>query len=454
MSNSIKTLIALSIAATVSILVPESELLDPAARRAMFILLFAALLWMTDAMPAYSVGILVIALKLLLLGKAGGVYATTSRDWEDFIAVLGHPLVWLFFGGFVLAAGMAATGIDRWIANRILAKFGSSSGSLLIGLMLTTFGLSMIMSNTATIAMMLAVLAPLLINKQGTGTARALVLGIAVAANLGGMGSLIGTPPNAIAVGALLDIPGGPQIGFLDWLIIGLPPAFVLLILSWILIRLFYKLDSTPLMLPETEIRKVLIPRWQTLTVTATLFVTVGLWLTSEWHRAPTAAISFIPIVMFTTTGILTTQRIRGLPYDVLFLLAGGLALGQTVTSTGLSLWIADLMPGDGVIPVLIVLLFAYLTVVLSNFMSNTAAATVLIPISITVAEGFPAVIAVTVALAASTAMMLPVATPPNAMAFATGHLETRDFIRIGAIIGLVAPVIVIVWLGIVLAFV
>jgi sodium-dependent dicarboxylate transporter 2/3/5 len=103
---------------------------------------------------------------------------------------------------------------------------------------------------------------------------------------------------------------------------------------------------------------------------------------------------------------------------------------------------------------VLIVLLFAYLTVLLSNFMSNTAAATVLIPISITVAEGFPAVIAVTVALAASTAMMLPVATPPNAMAFATGHLETRDFIRIGAIIGLVAPVIVIVWLGIVLAFV
>jgi sodium-dependent dicarboxylate transporter 2/3/5 len=454
MGNSVKSLIALGIAATIAALAPESELLDPAARRALFILLFAAFLWMSDAMPAYSVGILVIALQILLLGRAGGVFATTSRDWEEFVAVLGHPLVWLFFGGFVLAAGMAAVGIDRWIANRILARFGSSSGRLLTGLMLTTFGLSMIMSNTATTAMMLAILAPLLIGKEGSDTARVLVLGVAIAANLGGMGSLIGTPPNAIAVGALLEIPDGPQIGFLDWLIIGLPPALVLLTLSWGMLHMFYKLDNTPLLLPETEVRKVMIPRWHTVTVTLTLFLTVGLWLTSEWHRAPTAAISFIPIVLFTTTGILTTQRIRGLPYDVLFMLAGGLALGQTVSSTGLSLWIADLLPTGEIAPVLIVLLFAYLTVLLSNFMSNTAAATVLIPISITVAESFPGVIAVAVALAASAAMLLPVATPPNAMAFATGHLETRDFIRTGVVIGLVAPLLVIAWLGIVLKFV
>lgn len=454
MGNSLKTLIALTIAAVTAVLVPESELLDPAARRALFILIFAALLWMSDAMPAFSVGILVIALKLLLLGKAGGVYATTTRDWEDFVAVLGHPLVWLFFGGFVLAAGMAATGIDRWLANRILKKFGGSSGQLLTGLMLATFGLSMIMSNTATTAMMLAILAPLLVNKKGTTTAKALVLGIAVAANLGGMGSLIGTPPNAIAVGTLIETPNGPEIGFLDWMIVGLPPALTLLAISWIIIRLTYKLDDSPLVLPDMEVRDIVIPRWQTLTVVATLAVTVGLWLTSELHRAPTAVISFIPIVMFTTTGILTTQRIRGLPYDVLFMLAGGLALGQVVADTGLSLWIAGLLPAGDIAPVLIVLLFAYLTVVLSNFMSNTAAATVLIPISITVAKSFPGVIAITVALAASAAMLLPVATPPNAMAFASGHLETRDFVRLGAVIGLLAPAAVIGWLSIVLAFI
>ncbi|MGI9291180.1 MAG: SLC13 family permease [Gammaproteobacteria bacterium] len=453
MSNAIKSLLALGIAATVAMLVPESELLDPAARRAVFILVFAALLWMTDAMPAYSVGILIIGLKLLLLGKAGGVYATTTRDWEEFVAVLGHPLVWLFFGGFVLAAGMAATGIDRWLANRILKRFGGSTGQLLIGLMLTTFGLSMIMSNTATTAMMLAILAPLLLNKKGSATAKALVLGIAVAANLGGMGSLIGTPPNAIAVGSLMEVTDGPQIGFLDWIILGLPPALLLLGLAFMMIRLSYKLDDEPLVMPEQKIRNVVIPRWQSVTVVMTLITTVALWLTSEWHRAPTAVISFIPIVMFTTTGILTTQLIRGLPYDVLFMLAGGLALGQTVSDTGLSLWIANLLPVGDLSQVLVILFFAYLTVLLSNFMSNTAAATVLIPISITVAEAFPGAIAVTVALAASAAMLLPVATPPNAMAFATGHLQSRDFLRLGVIIGLVAPPVFIAWLGIVLVF-
>ncbi len=190
------------------------------------------------------------------------------------------------------------------------------------------------------------------------------------------------------------------------------------------------------------------------ITVVSTLFVTIGLWLTSEWHRAPTAAISFIPIVMFTTTGILDAQRIRGLPYDVLFLLAGGLALGQTVADTGLSLWIADLLPTDSVTPLAVLLLFAYMTILLSNFMSNTAAATVLIPISITVGEAFPGTMAATVALTSSAAMLLPVATPPNAMAFATGNLNTRDFVKAGAIIGIIAPVAIIIWLQFALNFV
>lgn len=429
--------------------------MSPAARRGLFILIFAALLWLTDAMPAFAVGILIIALQMLLLGKAGGVYATTSRDWEQFVAVLGHPLVWLFFGGFVLAAGMAATGIDRWLAKRMLARFGGSSGQLLIGLMLTTFGLSMIMSNTATSAMMLAILAPLLINMRGTDTARALVLGVATAANLGGMASLIGTPPNAIAVGALAEIPNGPEISFLDWLIIGLPPALLLLAVAWALIRLMYKLESTAFSLPQVEAQESSVPpRWQVNTVTITLLVTVGLWLTSGWHHAPTAAISFIPIVMFTTTGILSVERMRGLPFDVLFLLAGGLALGHTVTTTGLSLWIADLLPTEDLPPLLIVLMFAYLAVAMSNFMSNTAAATVLIPISITVAAGFEGPAAVSVALGASAAMLLPVATPPNAMAFATGHCETRDFIRIGVVLGLITPPIAVLWIATIVDFV
>jgi sodium-dependent dicarboxylate transporter 2/3/5 len=268
------------------------------------------------------------------------------------------------------------------------------------------------------------------------------------------MASLIGTPPNAIGVGAMAEISNGPKISFLGWLIIGLPPALLLLAVAWALIRLMYKFESTAFSLPQVEAQEPSVPRWQIYTVTITLLITVGLWLTSGLHRAPTAAISFIPIVMFTTTGILSVERMRGLPFDVLFLLAGGLALGHTVTTTGLSLWIADLLPTGDLPPLLIALMFAYLAVAMSNFMSNTAAATVLIPISITVAAGFEGTAAVSVALGASAAMLLPVATPPNAMAFATGHCETRDFIRIGVVLGLITPPIAVLWIATIVAFV
>ena len=432
MSKFVKFLVCVGLAFAVAFFVPESELFSPAARRALFILIFVGGLWVTEAVPAFAVGILVIALQILLLGKPGGVYAQTSRDWEQYVAVIGHPLVWLFFGGFVLAAGMAATGIDRWLAGRVLSRFGSDSGRLLIGLMITTFGLSMIMSNTAATAMMLAVLGPMLVAEGRSDTSRALVLGVALAANLGGMASLIGTPPNAIAVGALADMPGGVDISFLDWLLIGLPPALVLLVIGWAAIRVMFKLDSSQslsltMVADDDEID---VPKWQTVVVASTLLLTVGLWLTTEWHRAPTAVISFVPIVVFTATGILSAERVRGLPYDVLFLLAGGLALGQLVTNTGLSVWIANLLPIGGLPPLMLAMVIAYMTILLSNFMSNTAAATILVPIGITIAVGFEAPTAVAVALGASAAMLLPVATPPNAMAFASGYCETRDFLR------------------------
>ena len=161
-----------------------------------------------------------------------------------------------------------------------------------------------------------------------------------------------------------------------------------------------------------------------------------------------------MPIVVFTATGILSERRIRGLPYDVLFLLAGGLALGQLVAETGLSDWIAGLLPIGALPPLVFAGAIAYLTVALSNFMSNTAAATVLVPIAITLAAGFEAPAAVAVALASSSAMLLPVSTPPNAMAFGSGYCETRDLLRLGAVIGLVAPPLAVLWIATIVALV
>lgn len=428
--------------------IPAVAELDVAPRRALFILLFAASLWVTEVVPAFSVGILIIGLQIALLGRPGAGFAETSRDWEQFVVVLGHPLIWLFFGGFVLAEGMTLTGLDRSLARRVLSKTGDRPASVLGGVMLITFLLSMFMSNTATTAMMLAMMAPLILDSDQDKTfARGLLLGIAVAANLGGMGSLIGTPPNAIAVGALSEMANPIEITFLQWMVIGAPLALILLVFSWFYLLRLYPAQAERICMATLEKEdEDPAPPWQKIVVATTLVLTVGLWLTSGRHGLPTAVVSFLPTVLFTITGIIGTHEIRRLNYDVLFLIAGGLALGQVVVNTGLSIWIVELLPvGDlGVIG--IALLVAYVTAVLSNFMSNTAAANILIPIGITLSVGSEAEIVLPIALAASCAMCLPIATPPNALAFATGRCETRDFIRLGAIIGVIAPLGSVLW--------
>lgn len=444
-------------AVVLTLLFARSPDLQPAATRALFILLLSVLLWVTEAIPAFSVGILLIALQIALLGDPeSGVYARSEKDWEHFVAVLGNPLIWLFFGGFVLAAGMQRCALDRWLASRLLTRFGTRPGNVMLGVMLTTFVLSMFMSNTATTAMMLAILAPLLATLRFDDPLnKGLLVGTAVAANLGGMGSLIGTPPNAIAVGALAESNGGHTISFLEWLLLGLPPALASMLLAWQVLLRMYPVGDRSIELdvsmengtPETP-----SPRWQRTIVTLTLIATIGMWLTSQWHNIPTAAVSFLPIVALTTTGILGVQEIRGLSYDVLFLMAGGLALGQMVTETGLAEWIVAQLPIQGLGQLGWAFLLAYVTVLLSNFMSNTAAANILVPLGITLAVGFESTVAVAIAFGASAAMCLPVATPPNAMVYATGRCGAVDFIKTGVLLGLLVPAIGILWLKLMLS--
>lgn len=437
------------IAATTVWLLPEDSTLMPAGQRALFILVFATGLWITEAIPAYAVGILVIALQIALLGQPGGVYAETAQDWEQFISVIGHPLVWLFFGGFVLAAGMAKTGLDRQLAKRILSRVGNRPEDVLLGVMAITFVLSMFISNTATTAMMLAMLAPLLRNMEpSSSTATSLVLGLAVAANLGGMASLIGTPANAIAVGALAQVDGLSGVSFLDWLMIGLPPGLALLALAVWWLRRNIGADAAPLdsaTLDNDGVGKP-APGWQVLTMGFTLLATIGLWLSSGLHGIPPTAVSFLPIVLLTATGVLGATDIRGLNYDVLFLLAGGLALGQLVSSTGLSSWLVSGLPLDQLGQFAMVLAMALFTVFLSNLMSNTAAANILIPLGVALATGFEAQMAIPIALSASVAMSLPISTPPNAMVYASGRCSSGDFLKLGTLVGLIGPLIVTIW--------
>jgi sodium-dependent dicarboxylate transporter 2/3/5 len=297
--------------------------------------------------------------------------------------------------------------------------------------------------------MMLAIMAPLLRDiDTGSPTGTSLVLGLAVAANLGGMASLIGTPANAIAVGALAQVPGLPAVSFLDWLLIGLPPGLLLLCLAGWMLRRRLAPDTPPLNanVLRADSAAVKAPRWQVLIMAATLLVTVGLWLSSGLHGIPPAAVSFLPIVLLTASGVLGAQDLRGLNYDVLFLLAGGLALGEVVVSTGLSGWLVSLLPFENFGKFGAILLLALVTVLLSNLMSNTAAANILIPLGVALATGFEPQIAIPIALSASAAMCLPISTPPNAMVYASGRCKARDFLLLGGVIGIIAPLLVTLW--------
>lgn len=445
-------LIALG-AAAIAWAIPESTGLEPAARRSLFILLLAAGLWLAEAIPAFAVGILIIALQVLLLDRPGSTLAEDSASWEAHVLVLGHPLVWLFFGGLVLAAGMSRCGIDRWLASHLLRRFAGSTFRLLAAIAGITFVLSMVMSNTATTAMMLALLTPVISRMpKGDPLAPTLVLAVPVGANLGGMGSLVGTPPNAVAAGALAS-QAGIDINFAQWLLVGLVPG---LILAAVLVSMLaWRARHQPA--PGAEVWQTSATtdatqqepparNWERLTVVVTLLLTVALWLTTGWHGLPAQAVSVVPVVLLTATGILSVGAFRSLPYDVLFLLAGGLALGQAVYETGLAAWLIGALPAEGVPVLAMAIASGAAAVVLSNVMSNTAAANVLVPLALSAAPGMPLEVALPVALCASAAMAMPVSTPPNALTFATGHIRARDFLLLGGTTALLAPPLTALW--------
>lgn len=444
-----------AIAALVSWGVPESAELTVQGRRALFVLVLATLLWVSETIPAFAVGILVIALQVLLLGDP-----TSGDAWERHVLVLGHPLIWLFFGGLVLAAGMSQTGVDRWLASRALSRFAERPRSLIVAVAGITFVLSMIMSNTATAAMMLALIAPIVSERDRSDPfASSLMLAVPVGANLGGMGSLVGTPPNAIAAGMLAD-QAGVDISFARWFTIGLPPALLLeaLLLGVLLLRLRgVKLTGGVRLGGEAREAAARAANWQVLVVSATLLLTLGLWLTQDLHGLPTPVVAVVPVVLLTATGILDVTGFRRLSWDVLFLLAGGLALGQAVHETGLAAWLVAFFHLQALPPLAFAMTAGLFAVVLSNVMSNTAAANVLVPLVLSAAAagslstaGSGAVPAISVALCASAAMALPVATPPNALAYATGRLASREFLVLGLVTGIATPPLAALWVSLV----
>jgi sodium-dependent dicarboxylate transporter 2/3/5 len=314
--------------------------------------------------------------------------------------------------------------------------------------MTTTMIASMITSNTATTAMVIAAIAPLLhsLGKK-SGVAKALLLGVPIAASTGGIATIIGSPPNAIAVGAMEN--AGIKIDFLEWMMYGLPVAILLTAISCFALIKYYLKDKTPLSMEfitdkATDFSKELIIHRRI--VIAVLSVTILLWLTSEWHGIKVAAICAVPLVFLTLTKIISGKDVQGLPWDTLLLVAGGLSLGAALHHTGLLNYYAGKITGMGFTPLVYIFILAYLTMAFSNVMSHTATSTVLIPLGLVILTGMQKDISLIIALSASTAMLLPVSTPPNAIAYSTGMIEQKDFRLGGILIGFLGPLLIILW--------
>lgn len=412
----------------------------------LFLLFMAIGLWITEAIPPFAVGILIIGFLVFSMGNNPDIDVTQYvQTWSD-------GVIWLFLGGFFLAEGMRKTNLDEALLKMVLPRFGNDSRNVLLGLMLVTAILSMLMSNTATTSMILASIAPLILTfGRESYLIKSLIIGIPAAASVGGMGTIIGSAPNAIAVGALEAV--GIQISFIEWMIIGVPTALVLVYLIFKILERKYELKTEHISLDflnteseapnsEDRIKKNI--------VLVILCVTLGLWLTSQWTGIPVAVVSGVPIVFLTMLGIIDSQDVRQLPWDTLMLVAGGLSLGLAIQEQGIAEYFVASINNFELNYYILIAIFAYTSVLLSNLMSNTAATTILVPIGISLVSLIPGAnvsfLPIIIGLAASCALLLPVSTPPNAVAFSTGIVEQKDFFAGGIFAGLVGPIFIILW--------
>ena len=415
----------------------------------LFLLFFSIGLWVTEAIPPFAVGLFIMAYLFFALGNAQ--INSAPVDSGKYVQTFSSSIIWLLLGGFFLAEAMTKTGIDVHLFRFALKLSGKIPGNILLGIMLMTMTASMILSNTATTSMVIASVMPLIRNLGKNTFSKALLLGIPIAASVGGMGTIIGSPTNAIAVGALANI--GITVNFLTWMYFGLPLALILTLAGWWLLKRKYISSRIPI---EFELSAGDEPAGKQLKsqrsiVVVTLILTAALWMTSSLHHLTVSSVAAVPIVFLTMTGILKSDDVRKLPWDTLLLVAGALSLGLALKDTKLLEHFANHIMGSSSGSTISFVAFSFFTMGFSNIMSHTATATMLIPLGIYLMPDHAEQIAVIIGLAASTALFLPVSTPPNAIAYSTGLIKQREFFPGGLLIGLLGPLLIVLFVRMIL---
>ena len=427
----------------------------PVEERAVLLLLLLAVgFWVSEAIPAFAVGLFIIGYLVFAFGT--NFILDEPRDVTPYVDTWSSPVIWIMFGGFVLADGMSRTGLDRALLVRAIRPAGTKPERVLLAIMLSAAVASMFISNTSTTVLLVGAVLPL-VRRLGDGDpfGHSLMVAIPLAASVGGMGTIIGSSPNAIAVGVAAEF--GTTIDFVRWMILGVPPALVLVGIAWVVLCRKIRETSGSVSLDFATDSHVDLPeRREYFIVLLTAIATVALWITSPLHGIHAAAISLIPIVVLSMTQVLDADRIRSLPWDTLMLIAGGLSLGAAVVNSGLAERLASglgfLSGFDSPLPGLVGL--ALVTVLFSNFMSNTATVALILPVAVAVLPGNEVEVCLVLGLSASCALLLPVSTPPNAIVHSTGQIQTRDFRPGGLLIGILGPVIAIIWVMVVGRFV
>lgn len=415
--------------------------LEPAGQRMLAVFLLAIVLWVTEAIPLVATAVLVILLEVLMISDQALVALPEDvLGSSTYFAALADPVIVLFLGGFLIADGAAKFDLDRNLAAVLLRPFAGNARRSVLGLMLITAMLSMFVSNTATTATMFAVVIPILAVLPAGPARTGLALAIPVAANVGGIGTPVGSPPNAIALGALQA--RGEGVSFLGWMLLAVPLMVVVLLFAWWLLTRRYIAVDTPMTLD-------LSASFDRSPAAIVFYVVAGatvlLWLTEPLHGISSSTVGFVPVVALLATQVMGGDDIKALQWPVLWLVAGGIALGAGIGATGLDTWLLGLVDWEALPLTLLVLLLVVVGLGLSTVISNSATANLLIPLSLSLATGLPidaTAVGVIVALACALAMALPISTPPNAVAYATGEVDTRAMATNGLLIGGVGAVL------------
>jgi len=424
-------------------------------QRVIAIFAFATLMWILEIVSSWATSIAIIVLMLLFCSDSGIKPMVDPEvvgkllSYKGVMASFADPIIMLFIGGFVLAIAATKTGLDAQLAKVLLRPFGTRSEMVLLGFLLITGLFSMFVSNTATAAMMLTFLTPVFHQLPPEGKGRmALAMSIPVAANLGGMGTPIGTPPNSIALKYLNDPEGlNMELGFGQWMMFMFPLVILLLFISW---RLLLKLFPFSQKTIELKIDGGMQKGFQATVVIVTFIITVLLWLSDRVTGINANTVALIPFCVFALTGVINKRDLEQINWSVIWMVAGGFALGYGLNSSGLAANAVESIPFGEFSPLLILLIGGAICYLLSNFISNSATAALLMPILAIVCGamgdklapigGTPTVL-IGVAIAASSAMILPISTPPNALAFATGYVKQNDMAKIGIIMGIISMV-------------